>query len=149
MLHWYSQVLTTDDLTCLKHFHDSCLSNSTQLSHSVTHRQSMSCWQLTSDIFVEVSSGLDVKRPPFFGRCFHRHTARKLSVTVPRFYDWLVDDSCCFCESWVSTMVSTSCILLYFTNSNSFWGGRCIDCDSWWCLLASFYRAVRVTPLMM
>ena len=31
MLHCYSQVLTTDDLP--KHFHDSCFSNSSRLSH--------------------------------------------------------------------------------------------------------------------
>ena len=62
---------------------------------------------------------------------------------------WLVDDSCCFYASRVSTMTSTSCIVLYVTASTTFWGGRCIDSDSWWCMLACFPHAVRVTPLML
>ena len=39
---------------------------------------------------MEVSSCLDVNGHPLFGCCFHRHTARKLAVMVPRVYDWLM-----------------------------------------------------------
>ena len=38
--------------------------------------------KLTSDIRVEVSSCLDANGLPFFGCCFHRHMASKLSIMV-------------------------------------------------------------------
>ena len=62
---------------------------------------------------------------------------------------WLVDASCYFCASRVSTLTSTSCTLLYVQLSTTFSGGRCNDFDSSWCMLASYPRAVQVIPWMM
>ena len=38
--------------------------------------------KLTSDIHVEMRSCLDANGLPFFGCCFHRHMASKLSIMV-------------------------------------------------------------------
>ena len=59
---------------------------------------------------------------------FNRHRIAPCISTIKS--SWLIDASCYFCASRVSTLTSTGCTLLYVRPSKTFSGGRCNVCDS-------------------